>query len=160
MFHDPKFWLTIAFFIFVGALIKYVLPILTKMVDGKKAFISEQIIKANEARLKAENLLVEAEQYHKDAIIYSENLIDVAKRESETLLENSRKAIENELNTKMELSALKIKEEEEKAIRKMKAAIVEAAIKTIELSLSKTENKKISENSINQAIHNISKLIH
>jgi F-type H+-transporting ATPase subunit b len=160
MLHDPKFWLAIAFFIFIGAAIKYVLPIIIKMIDGKRAFISEQIAKANEMRLKAENLLAEAEKYHKDSIVYSEELIEVAKKEVETILENSRKAIEDELNTKMELSSLKIKQEEEKVIRNLKLAIVEAAIKSIEQSLSKTENKKISENSTNQAIHNISKLIH
>ena len=160
MFHDPKFWLAIAFFVFIGAAIKYILPILLRMIDGKKAFISEQITKACEIRLKAEELLTEAEKYHKDSIIYSEELIDIAKREVAAILENSRKAIENELSTKMELASLKIKQEEEKVIRQMKTAIVEAAIKTIEHSLSKAENKKISENSTNQAIHNISKLIH
>ena len=160
MLHDPKFWLAIAFFIFIGAAIKYVLPIIIKMIDGNRAFISEQIAKANEMRVKAENLLAEAEKYHKDSIVYSEELIEVAKKEVETILENSRKAIEDELNTKMELSSLKIKQEEEKVIRHLKLAIVEAAIKSIEQSLSKTENKKISENSTNQAIHNISKLIH
>jgi F-type H+-transporting ATPase subunit b len=160
MLHDPKFWLAVAFFIFVGAAIKYIIPVVIKMIDQKRNQISENLNQANELRLSALKLLEEAEKYYQDSITLSSELIERARKESEIILESSKKVVEAELNTKMNLATQKIKQEEEKAIRQMKSAIVSAAIKTIEDSLFNSDNKKISQGTTNKAISNISKLIH
>ena len=52
MFNE-KFWLAIAFLTFVGLIIKYVGPKITKSLDQKSKEIAEEILAAKEMKEKA-----------------------------------------------------------------------------------------------------------
>ena len=70
MFNE-KFWLAIAFLTFVGLIIKYVGPKITKSLDQKSKEIAEEILAAKEMKEKAAKLLATAEAYYKESLYYS-----------------------------------------------------------------------------------------
>ena len=107
---DPKFWLAISFFIFLGLMIKYALPAIIKMIDQGVKKVSNDIFQAIHAKEEAEKLLAEAEKYYQESLTLSKKLIADAEIEAANLiasfLENGRSPIATAAEKE---SALRIK---------------------------------------------------
>ena len=57
MFHDPKFWLAIAFFSFLVLLFKFGRAAIAKSLEAKSKAIAEEILAAKEMKEKAESVI-------------------------------------------------------------------------------------------------------
>lgn len=150
MFNE-KFWLAIAFFSFLAAIIKYAWPHIAKGLDNKSKQIAEEILAAKEMKEKAAELLKKAEKQYHDAQHYAEKLIKDAEVESARFAKESQEILQNELNKKTAAALERIKLEEESAIRDIKAKIVAGAIKTVTenaQNLSADQHGKLAKQSI------------
>jgi F0F1-type ATP synthase membrane subunit b/b' len=81
MFNE-KFWLAIAFFSFLGLLIKFVFPKIAKNLDAQSKKIAEDILEAKKLREGAQKLLEEAQVFHKHSIEHSQKIITDAIEEA------------------------------------------------------------------------------
>ena len=105
------FWMLLAFLVIFFVLAKYGFPVVTKMVEERKAYIDDSLKKAHEANEKlaniqqeGENLLKEARERQqqilteaaqtRDAIV--EKAQDKARQEGARLLDDAKLAIEQE----------------------------------------------------------------
>ncbi len=158
MFNE-KFWLAIAFLTFVGLIIKYVGPKITKSLDQKSKEIAEEILAAKEMKEKAAKLLATAEAYYKESLSYSEKLLKDAEIEANQFLIDAQKSISEELNKKTAAAQNRIKNAEEGAIRDIKNSIVAAALKAVEAEAKSGLDKKHSDHILSQATQNFEKVV-
>lgn len=157
MFLDPRFWLAMSFFIFSFLMIKYVMPIITRAIDGKRKQITNEINQAKSLKEQAEKLLADAKKYNTESLIYSQKLIGEAKDLASNLLSESQKSIEAEIRKKMELAKERIALEETIAIREIKSHIISSAIRIFEEKAQKiSDDSSITINK--KAISDISKI--
>ena len=133
---------------------------IAKILDQKTKQIADEIATAKMMKEKAEKLLIEAEKFHKDSIEFSNNLLLSAELESQKLITEAQKSLEDEINKKIAAAEERIKTEEEKLIRDIKSKIIMAAIQVVEENILKSDKKKRSESSIEKAIEDFSKTVH
>lgn len=154
---DEKFWLAIAFFSFLALLIKFVFPIISKSLENKAKKIADDINDAKLMKEKASKLLIEAEKSYKESLNFAEKIINDAKLESSKISIETAKALEKEINKKIEIALERIKSSEEAVIREIKIKIISSAINELSknFNLQKRDHWKIIENSIKnfQRIH-------
>ena len=160
MAHDPKFWLAISFCLFCFLFLKYVLPVLIRALDVKSKEIADELFEAKKLKNKAEKLLAEAENYHRQSIAFSKKMIEDSKAEVDKFMVDSVKKISEDLDRKMAVVFDKIKQEEQRSIREIKSRIVTAAIKIVENGLPDKINKKSSESAVEDAMIEINKSVH
>jgi F-type H+-transporting ATPase subunit b len=147
---NEKFWLAISFFSFVALVIKYFGPKISKILDDKSKSIAQDIILAKEARKKAEELLISAQEIHNKSIIDAKQLISQAESESKNLLQNAQELIDQEIARMTLLASQRIKIEEEASIREIKTKILYSALAQLQdkSSLNSDEHNKIIDKSI------------
>jgi len=154
MLHDPKFWLAVSFLVFISMMIKYVVPLIIKMIDAKSQKIAEDLREASKMRLEAEKLLKKSKEYYDYHIKKSDQLIKDAAIESEKLIENYKIAVEDEISKKIDVANERIKTEEGRVIRDIKSKIIESAIIAIENNLEQVADDDalddVAKNSISQ----------
>ncbi len=125
---NEKLWLAIAFFTFLGILLKYVRPHILKIIDYNSQQIADNINSAKQARQKANNLLKEAEEYLEETKSYSKQLVIDAQNEAQKIIKDTKDQVEEEISKKTKAALSRIKMEEEKSIREFKADLIEGSI--------------------------------
>lgn len=105
------FWMLVAFLVVFFVLAKYGFPVITKMVEERKAYIDESLRKAHEANEKLANIQAEGEkilqearerqaQILKEAADTRDSLVaqaqDKAREEGTRILSEAKTQIENE----------------------------------------------------------------
>jgi len=160
MFHDPKFWLAVSFTIFFVLIIKYVGPIILKLLDKNIDTITNRLKEAEEIRKKAQQLLKDAKKYHDESIKLSNQLVKDAKEESNKIIQDYKKAVKLEIDKKIESSKERINTAEERVVREIKEKIIQSAIGAIQNNVDKiADNKKLEESAKNSISQITSKLI-
>lgn len=153
---DEKFWLAIAFFTFVGLIVKLVGPKIGKALDQKSKIIAEEILQAKQARQEAQDLLEQARKTYQESIETAKNLVKQADEEAQILLQNAKDILSQEVARMTLVASQRVKYEEEIAIREIKNKIITSAIIKLQDKAFDQEGKdKIVENSIKnlQRIH-------
>lgn len=153
---DEKFWLAIAFFAFVAMMVKYVWPFLARKIAENSQQIAADLLRAKEAKEKAEEFLVATKNKHDEVIAKSKKLLEDAENEAEKLLESSKNKIAKEVDLKMAALKERVKSEEEKLLREIKQKVILQAFSEIEANLQGAKQDKV----VKGAIENVSKLIH
>jgi F-type H+-transporting ATPase subunit b len=154
IFQDPKFWLAISFTIFTILMLKYVLPIILKSIDGKVSQITKNLADAEKMRKQAEKLLKSAQDYHKESVKYSDQLIKDSKVEADKITKDYKAEVKKDIEKKVAAADERIKAQEERVVREIKSKIVESAVNAIQSNVKDVANDKIlnevAKNSINQ----------
>ncbi len=132
MLHDPKFWLSVAFFIFIIFSFKYILPFIVKMIDDKVNFIANKIREANEIKLKAEKLLSEAIKEKEEAHLFVKKLISDSQNEISNMISSAKKEIEDEFNKNLSIAKNNIEDSEKMAVIRIKEDIISSIIQKVE----------------------------
>lgn len=156
---DEKFWLAISFVAFVVLIYKFVWPILSKMIGDKADQIIKDLNDAKAAKQKAEELLVKIQKQHDTSIESAKKIINDAQIEAKKFIEDSKAAVEDEIQRKLNALNDRIKGEEEKTVRDIKAKIISLAIKSAKEGLQDVDKDKL-ENVIKKSIDDVSKIIH
>lgn len=152
---DEKFWLAIAFFSFLGLLIKFVFPKIAKNLDAQSKKIAEDILEAKKLRESAQKLLEEAQTFHKHSVEHSQKIITDAIEEAKRIEINSKKTLEDQIKKASDIAMERLKSEEESAIRQVKINIINEAIEQFSaIKFRDDEQNKIIE----KALEKISKI--
>lgn len=149
MFNE-KFWLALAFFTFIGFVIKIFGKKVTSALDNKSKSIAQEIITAKEARKKAEELLAQSEILYQQSIENAKKLVNDAEVEANKLMQHAQEVLNIEINKMARLASQRIKSEEESAIREIKTKIVLGAIQQLQdkTIINKDDHSRIIEKSI------------
>lgn len=156
---DERFWLAIAFFTFVTAIIRYVAPIISKQLEDKSKQIASDLLAAKEAKEKAQKILQETEKKYQEALVFAQKVMKDSSDEAQKFLQEAQAASTAEIAKKMAALEARIKTEEEHAVREIKVSVINAAIKKVQENLQNMQ-KGNSENLIKKALDDVSKMVH
>ena len=127
-FHDPTFWVAVAFVIFVGLTFKPLKKALFSALDARANRIRQELEEAARLREDAQKLLAEYKRKQSDAAKEAEALIEHAKIEASRLRDQAEQDLVHALKRREQAAVEKINQAESKALAEVRNQAVEIAI--------------------------------
>jgi len=150
---DATFWVSIAFFIFIGGLIYLKIPqkINTSLI-GKIDEIKKELNEAEKLKIEAKNLLSDYENKIDKSKKETQNIINFAKKDSEkNILEKSKK-FHQMLEYRKKNAEQKIAQMKDNALKEIKNTSVKVSMLTIEHLIKNSIDKNKLENLHKQSL--------
>jgi F-type H+-transporting ATPase subunit b len=130
---DPVFWVMIAFFVFIGALIYYQVPgMIGTALDARAEAIRKELDEARRLRDEAQGLLNDYKRKSLEAETEAKEILEQAKREAEVLTAQTRKALTESVERRTKSAEEKIARAEAQALAEVRASAVDSAIAAAE----------------------------
>ncbi|MBO7300094.1 MAG: F0F1 ATP synthase subunit B [Tidjanibacter sp.] len=140
------FWMLLSFLIVFGALAKFGFPIITGMVDRRRAHIEESLRAADEARARLEGVEEEAQKMLSEATKRSSEILSAAVADSQRIVDSAREKAEADTTARMEAARNQIEIEKQKALGEMRATVAMLSVDIAEKVLrSKIDTEKEGE---------------
>ena len=152
---DATFWVTISFFIFIGILIYFKIPLKIKGVLEQNILnIKSQINEAEKLKEEAKNILIEHEKKISNSKNEVKSMINKANEEAEKNLIKTNQDFHNLMETRKKNAEERVKQLKNQALKDIKNASVKVAIESVEKliknSLDKSKLDKIYSSSIEE----------
>ena len=154
MFHDPQFWILVAFIIFIIAIFKPVRSMLVSVLDNKINEIKNSIDEAEKIKTESQQTLTEIKKRQND--VKNEILIiqNEGKEKINLIEKYSNEKLKEQINKHNQLSKLKIEQMTRDANIQVQKYIVQYAlnttIKILEKKLDKFEKQILIDHSIKE----------
>lgn len=149
------FWMLLSFLIVFGALAKFGFPMITGMVEKRRAHIEESLRAADEARAKLEGVEEEAQKMLSEATKRSSEILSAAVADSQRIVDTAREKAEADATARMEAARNQIEIEKQKALGEMRATVamlsVDVAEKVLRAKIDTTEEGAFIERLIDEA---------
>jgi F-type H+-transporting ATPase subunit b len=158
---DPETWVAIAFVLFVFVIVYYKLPHrLVKALDQRSDAIARELEEARKLRAEAESLLSDYRQRAGKAEVEAQEIIAQAEREAAAYAKEARAAFDEMIGRRLTVAEQKIKLEEEKARKQIRAQAAELAISAAEQLIEHKVSGKLAEDTITASLDRIKKRLH
>ncbi len=128
LFHDPEFWILVAFVIVIGLTFKPAKGALLKALDDRADKVRSDLERAATLRKEAEALLAEYQKKQRDALKDAEAIMAQAKAEAERLSAQAAADLEASLKRREQMALQRIAQAEQQAMADVRAAAVDVAI--------------------------------
>lgn len=143
---DEKFWLAIAFIIFVALLYKKLASVIIKSLDGKKSLIEDELQKAKNIRKEAEEILASCKKQEEESLLRAEEIINNASVEADRLLEVAKEDLEKSLKEKNLRHEHNLAKSGELFLQNIRNKAVDISFATAkDILTNELDNKKISD---------------
>ena len=130
---DPVFWVMIAFFAFIGALVYYQVPgMIGKALDARADAIRKELDEARRLRDEAQALLADYQRKSREAENEAKEILEQAKREAEALTAQTRQALAETVERRTKSAEDKIARAEAQALAEVRSSAVDSAIAAAE----------------------------
>ncbi len=137
------FWMLISFGIVVFVLAKFGFPIILKMVEERKEFIEDALLKAEKARTELDSVKAEAELILDKARKEHQQIMNEASQLREVLIQEAKTKAIGEADKIIENARLQIQNEKDDAIRDIRKQVAGLSVDIAEKVLrSKLEKKE------------------
>ena len=154
--HDPRFWVMIAFLLFMALLVFYKVPhLIGKILDARADGIRKELDEARRLREEAQQLLADYQRKAREADEEAKTIINQAKREAEALAAETRKGLVDSLERRTKLAEDKIARAEAQAQAEVRGAAVEAALAVAEKILKARVSGSTASNLIDESIRDL-----
>ncbi len=161
IFSDPETWVAIAFILFVGVVLYYKLPgKVANALDQRSTAIARELEEARKLRAEAEALLADYKQRTENAHVEAEEILAQANREATAYAKEAREAFDEMIARRLNVAEQKIKLEEEKARKQIRAQAAELAVSTAEQLIEQKMSGTVAENTITASLDRIKKRLH
>ena len=159
MFSDPRFWVFIAFIIFIGVMIKPVRKILSINLDDKIQEIKDSIDQAEKIKNDAQLTLSEIKK-RQNEVRGEIDLIEQEAKEKITMIEkNAHTKLIDQINKRNALASSKIDQMTRDANTEIQKHITQIAISATVNILEKKLNDKEKQNLINQSVNELESVL-
>ena len=133
MTRTVEFWIAVSFIAFFAILLYYKVPaLIAKLLDDRADAIRKELDEARRLREDAQKLLADYQQKHRNAGQEAEAIVDLARREAESLAQETRTGLKEALERRTRLAEDKIARAESQAVDEVRAAAVEMAVAAAE----------------------------
>ena len=137
------FWMLISFGIVVFVLAKFGFPVILKMVEERKEFIEDALLKAEKARTELDSVKAEAELILDKARKEHQQIMNEASQLREVLIQEAKTKAIGEADKIIENARLQIQNEKDDAIRDIRKQVAGLSVDIAEKVLrSKLEKKE------------------
>lgn len=150
------FWMLLSFLIVFGVLAKFGFPVITGMVDKRRAQIEEGLAAAKEATERLQSVELEAAHIIEEAQKRHAEIVAGAMADSHRIVDGARQKAEAEATAKVEAALSQIEIEKQKALGELRTEVamlsVEVAEKVLREKMSHSEaQSSYIERLINEA---------
>ena len=122
------FWMTVVFIIVFIILWKFGFPVITKMVNERKAFIDDSLRKAHEANERLANIKAEGEQILQEAREQQAAILKEAAQTRDALIQKAQEQAKSEGTRLLTEAKAAIENEKQNAIRDIKAQVAALSV--------------------------------
>jgi F-type H+-transporting ATPase subunit b len=126
------FWMTITFLVVLFLLWRYGFPVITKMVNDRKAFIDDSLKKAHEANEKLANIQKEGESILQEARERQAQILKEAAETRDAIVEKAQEKARIEGARLLSEAKTEIETEKQNAIRDIRAQVAELSVQISE----------------------------
>lgn len=131
------FWMVVAFLVMFIILAKFGFPVITKMVEDRKRYIDESLLKAREANEKLANIKSEGEQILREAREEQAKILQEAMATSKSIIKEARDKAGAEGQKMIDAAKEQINAEKELALRDIRSQVVSLSTDVAEKVLRK-----------------------
>ncbi|MBY0511578.1 MAG: F0F1 ATP synthase subunit B [Rhodospirillaceae bacterium] len=132
MFHDPSFWVGLAFVLAVAVIYRPAAKAIISTLDERAAKIRVQIEEARKLREDAQALLAEYQRKQRDAMAEAEKIIANARAEAARLKVDAEKDLEHAITRRKQQALDRIAQAEAQAIAQVRNTAVDVALAAAE----------------------------
>lgn len=137
------FWMVLSFGVVVFILARYGFPVITRMVDERKALIDRSLEEARQAHEQLATIQVQSEEMLRQAREEQSRLLTEALETKKQILSDAREAAQRQTRIQLEQARKEIDDMKEKAIREVRSEIAGLSVDIAEKVLrGKLENEK------------------
>lgn len=122
------FWLLLAFSVLFFVLAKFGFPAIIKMVEERKEFIDESLLKAKEANERLAQIQVESESILKEAREQQAQILKEAMATKESIVAEAKVKAEREGEKLLQDAKNQIALEKENALRDIRSQVAELSV--------------------------------
>ena len=126
------FWMLLAFLVVFYVLIRFGVGIIIKMVNARKTYIDESLLKAHEATQRLENIKQESEQILQEAREKQSLILKEAAQTRDVMVEKARQVAREESARMLEEAKRQIEVEKQTAIRDIRTQVAELSVQIAE----------------------------
>jgi F-type H+-transporting ATPase subunit b len=160
IFHDPEFWVLVAFVIVVVVGFIKLGPGIGKALDDRAERIKSELDEARRLREDAQKTLAEYQRKQRDALKEAEAIIAHAKAEAERIGRQAAQDLEAALERRTRQAEEKIAQEEAKALADVRNTAVDIAIAAAREIIAEALDAKAGGVLIDQAIAALPQRLH
>ena len=131
------FWMLLAFLVIFFVLAKYGFPVVTKMVEERKAYIDDSLKKAHEANEKLANIQQEGENLLKEARERQQQILTEAAQTRDAIVEKAQMKAREESTRIITEAKAQIEAEKQNAIADIRKQVAELSVQVAEKVLRK-----------------------
>ena len=158
MFHDPTFWVAIAFLLFIALLVFFKLPsAIADALDSRAVKIKNDLNEAENLLKKAQDLLATYQKKQRDAADDAMAIKLSAEKEAERLTVEGEERLIALLQRREDLIIERIAQAEAKALSDLKARTADIAMDATQEILATMVSPSKSDKMLNEAISSLSK---
>jgi F-type H+-transporting ATPase subunit b len=161
MFADPEIWVAIAFIVFAGGMIYLGVPgKVMGLLDQRSDAIAKELEEARKLRAEAEAILADYKRRAANTEAEAAAILEQAEREAALYAKEARAAFDETMTRRMAIAEQKIKLEEEKARKQIRAQAAELAVAAAENLIEQKVTGQVAENMISASLDRIKKRLH
>ncbi len=150
---DPASWVLVSFILFIALLVYLKVPaMLAKMLDERSAKIAKDLDDARKLREDAAALLAEYQKKRSDAEGEAANIVAQARSDAEAYAVDARKKLDDMLARRTKQAEQKIAQAEASAVRDVRAAAADLAVRAAGSLLADGASGKAGEKLIAESI--------
>lgn len=131
------FWMAIVFFVVLGLLWKFGFPTITKMVEERKQYIDESLLKAHEANEKLANIQKEGESILQEAREQQALILKEATSARDAIVAKAESQAKEQGEKLISDAKVQIDAEKQNAIREIRSQVAELSVKIAEKIIKK-----------------------
>lgn len=157
MAFDATFWVGLSFILFVAAIYKPVSKFVLNALDGRTRRIQAELDEALRLKEEAQSLLSTYERNQKEMSAQASEIISHAEKEAARITEESKQALEDSLNKRVELSMQKIAAYEANVMQEIRNNAIDIAISTVRSIVAENMHGEVAEKLVSQAVADMDK---
>ena len=150
---EPEFWVAVSFFLFVGVVLYLgVHKKIASALDARSAAIAKELEEAKRLREEAEKVLADYRRKQGDVAKETKGIIDLASKEAESLAAETRRSMKEQFERRMKLAEDKIARAEAEALREVRTAAADAAVKAAQMVIAAKLTPEAADKLVSQGI--------
>lgn len=157
---DPRFWVAIAFFVFVVLTYKKIASFALRALDDRSAKIKAELDEAHALRVQAEAVLDQYRQKQSEYLKEAETILDNARRDADMMRSFTENELKAALETRMKQALDRIAQEESHAIADVRNHVVDIALASARALIVDHVSTMSQDELIKLALTDIERKIH
>ena len=157
---NPETWILVGFTLFAVLALRYLVPMIGKLLDKRSETIRHQLEAASRLRAEAQEMLAQYQREQADLLKQAEEIVASAKRDAAELRERAAEDLKLALDRRSQQAEEKISRAEAEAVEAIRTHIVESATDMAKGMLAQKAQSQSDDQMVASVVQAIKQQIH